>query len=292
MSATSGIGEKYMASEETGPSAPWGLRRRQAATVFRQEIRRNFLGRRALLLYLLALPPIFLVVLLGIVPLPSDDLNHVDSLGAVYAGLYGGLILRTLVFFGCAWTAMNLFRGEMVDRSLHYYFLTPMRREVLVVGKYLSALVATTVVFGACAAASMFVLYFLRVPSESFHYFTSGAGAAQVMAYLGITALACMGYSAVFLIVGLWFRNPIIPALLIYGWEWLNFLLPPFLKKISVIHYIQSLAPVPVSEGPFSVLAEPTPPWLSIPGLFLFTAIVLVAAGLYVRKLEISYGGE
>jgi hypothetical protein len=33
------------------------------------------------------------------------------------------------------------------------------------------------------------------------------------------------------LIVGLFFRNPIIPALMLYGWEWINFLLPPLLKK-------------------------------------------------------------
>ena len=47
--------------------------------------------------------------------------------------------------------------------------------------------------------------------------------------------------------------------LLLYGWEWLNFLLPPLLKKVSVIHYLNSLVPVPISEGPFAVVAEPTP---------------------------------
>ena len=36
--------------------------------------------------------------------------------------------------------------------------------------------------------------------------------------------LACVGYGAFFLVVGLFIRNPIVPALLLYGWEWLNFL--------------------------------------------------------------------
>ncbi len=53
----------------------------------------------------------------------------------IFAVYYGGLILRTVVFFGCAWIFMNLFRGDIVDRSLHFYFLSPVRREVLVVGK-------------------------------------------------------------------------------------------------------------------------------------------------------------
>ena len=32
------------------------------------------------------------------------------------------------------------------------------------------------------------------------------------MLYLGITVLACIGYGAVFLTLGLFFRNPMLPA--------------------------------------------------------------------------------
>ena len=138
----------------------------------------------------------------------------------------------------------------------------------------------------------MLILYFGLFPSESKAYFFDGAGAGQLLAYLGVTILACIGYGAVFLIVGLFFRNPIIPGLLLYGWEWINFLLPPLLKKLSVIHYLQSLVPVPMSEGPFAVLAEPTPAWISVPSLLLFTGVVLFLAGLHIRRMEISYAGE
>ncbi|HEY1404675.1 MAG TPA: hypothetical protein VGB05_11145, partial [Pyrinomonadaceae bacterium] len=117
-------------------------------------------------------------------------------------------------------------------------------------------------------------------------------GGKQALIYLGITTLAVIGYGAMFLIVGLFFRNPIIPALIIYGWEWINFLLPPLLKKISVIHYLHSLMPVPMSEGPFAVMAEPTPAWLSVPSLLIFTLIVLALAGYHTRRMEISYVGD
>ena len=56
-----------------------------------------------------------------------------------FAVLYQ-FILRFVLYFGCVWIFMNLFRGEVLDRSLHYYFLAPIRREVLVAGKYVSAL--------------------------------------------------------------------------------------------------------------------------------------------------------
>jgi ABC-type Na+ efflux pump permease subunit len=215
-----------------------------------------------------------------------------NELSLVYAAVYNGLILRTLVFFGCAWVFMNLFRGEVVDRSLHYYFLAPIRREVLVVGKYLSGLIATLTLFSITTIGSMAILYFWLFPQESSRYFSGGAGAGQLLAYLGVTWLACIGYGAVFLLLGLFFRNPIIPALLLYGWEWLNFLLPPLLKKVSVIHYLHSLVPVSMPEGPFAVLVEPTPAWISVPSLFLFSGLMLFLASLHIRRMEISYAGD
>lgn len=283
-------------SAETNLSATrtssWSLWMRQTLAILRLEIKKNFLSRRAFLLYLIAGLPIGLLSLFALFRMPLDDAGSFSQLSTAYAAIYGGLILRTLVFFGCAWVFMNLFRGEVVDRSLHYYFLAPVRREVLVVGKYLSGLIATIVLFSITTIGSMLILYFSLYPSESARFFTNGAGLGHLTAYLSVTILACIGYGAVFLLVGLFFRNPIIPGLALYGWEWINFLLPPFLKKISVIHYLQSLVPVPLSEGPFAVLVEPTPAWISVPSLLIFTGIVLFLASLHIRRMEISYAGD
>jgi len=293
MNLTSEIREQTATANvsEARPSS-WSLWTRQTLAILRLEIRKNFLSRRALLLYLIAASPLGLLSLFALVRPPRDDSGNFGELSIIYAAIYGGLILRTLVFFGCAWVFMNLFRGEVVDRSLHYYFLAPVRREVLVVGKYLSGLIATVILFSITTIGAMLILYFSLYPSESARYFLEGAGAGQMLAYLGVTILACIGYGAVFLLVGLRFRNPIIPALLLYGWEWLNFLLPPLLKKISVIHYLQSLVPVPMPEGPFAVLVEPTPAWISVPSLLLFTGVVLLLASLHIRRMEISYAGD
>jgi ABC-type transport system involved in multi-copper enzyme maturation permease subunit len=274
---------------------PWTLWAQQTFSILRLELQKSFLSRRALLIYVLAALPVFLLFMLAILP-PDDglsrELSNFNDLSVVFSAIYNALILRTVVFFGCAWIFMNLFRGEVVDRSLHYYFLSPVRREVLVVGKYLSGLVTAIVLFGLSTLVSLFMLYFPRFSAESSRYFFGGAGGKQALIYLGITTLACIGYGAIFLIVGLFFRNPIIPAILIYGWEWINFLLPPLLKKVGVIHYLHSLMPVPMSEGPFAVMAEPTPAWISVPSLIIFTVLVLVLAGLHIRRMEISYIGD
>ena len=279
---------------ETKPTLgrPWSLWGRQIAAILRLEVRKNFLGKRAILIYLLAASPIMLMALYAGLSWQQSRSNvNLGAVNIVFANLYEGMILRTIVFFGCAWIFMNLFRGEVVDRSLHYYFLSPVRREVLVVGKYVSGLIASVVLFTISTAGSLVFLY-VGLGSSGGNYFFDGAGKRQAIGYLGITVLACIGYGAVFMAIGLFFRNPIIPALLIYGWEWINFLLPPVLKKISVIHYLHSLAPVPVPEGPLAMVAESTPAYLSIPGLLFMTAAVLVLASFQIRRMEIKYGGE
>jgi ABC-type transport system involved in multi-copper enzyme maturation permease subunit len=202
------------------------------------------------------------------------------------------MILRTVVFFGCAWIFMNLFRGEVVDRSLHYYFLSPVKREVLVAGKYISGLFTSLLLFVTMTALCIFFIYLPLGYSGAMSQLFDGPGLHQVLTYLGITALACVGYGAVFMVIGQFFRNPIIPAIILYGWEYLNFLLPPMLKKLSVIHYLHSLMPVPIPEGPFAIVSEPTSAWLTVPGLILVTIAVLVMSSVRIRRMEIKYGGD
>src|SRR5687767_2531938 len=194
-------------------SFSWGLWLRQIRAIVGLELAKNFLSRRSILIYLIALLPLLPLTVLIFVPKNSEELSF-NNIGKIYALLYYTLILRTVIFFGCAWIFMNLFRGELVDRSLHYYFLSPVRREVLVAGKYLSGLVTSIILFTSTTVIAMLMLYFGLFPAESGAYFFGGAGAGQMLSYLGVTILACIGYGAVFLIVGLRFRNPIIPGLL------------------------------------------------------------------------------
>ena len=282
------------ASEARSGKSPlnWSLWFRQIRAIFRMELEKNFLSRRSILIYLLAFLPLFPLTLLALVTPPGNEWRDFNQYSIIYSIIYNGLILRTLVFFGSAWIFMNLFRGELVDRSLHYYFLSAVRREVLVVGKYISGLATSIILFTTTTVVAMLLLYLPHFYSQSIRYFTEGRGFGQLLTYAGITMLACLGYGAFFLVVGLFVRNPIIPALVLYGWEWLNFLLPPLLKKVSVIHYLNSLVPVPVSEGPFAVVAEPTPAWIAIPSMLVVTILVLILAAYRIRHMEIRYGSD
>ncbi|HEX3146089.1 MAG TPA: hypothetical protein VHQ64_19095 [Pyrinomonadaceae bacterium] len=285
----SSTAETIQTPTATLPEQNLSLWLRQLRAIVAFDLKKNFFGKRSLLVYLLALMPIGL---LALVALANPGVDAASRLPTIYSIFYNSVILRTIVFFGCAWIFMNLFRGEIVDRSLHYYFLSSVRRELLVTGKYLSGLLTSVILFVVVTVVCMLLVFLPHYYSSSMRFFFEGAGLSQLFWYVTITILACIGYGAFFLVVGLFVRNPIIPALVLYGWEWINFLLPPLLKKISVIHYLNSLVPVPISEGPFAVVAEPTPAWISIPGLLLVTAAVLFLAGTRIRRMEIRYGSE
>lgn len=271
---------------------PWSRWRRQAAAVARLELRKCFLGRRLIAVYFLALAPVLLVGAAVVVRMmlgrPADLVRSTRMM----AGFFQVYMLRLGIFFGCAAIFTNVIRGEVLEKTLHYYFLTPVRREVLVVGKFLAGLYAAIVFFGL-STAGCFLLLHAGVPGTQLaRHFAGGAGLAHLGAYLAVTALACLGYGAVFTLFGLLFRNPMVPALALLGWESVNFLLPPLLKKISVIHYLQSLLPVAVDNGPLAVLAEPTPPALAAAGLLALAAVVLAVAAWRIRRTEISYSAE
>lgn len=279
------------AVEPVAKRGSWALWSRQIRAILAIELRKNFLGLRSILMYLLAALPVPLLFLMAALPYMARQLAAPEGT-VIFALIYEGLILRAVVFFGCAWIFMNLFRGEIVDRSLHYYLLTAVRREVLVAGKYLAGLVTASVLFGGTTIACLTLFHSTRGLSGAYEYLINGPGLRQALAYIFVTILGCLGYGAVFLAIGLLFRNPILPALAIYGWEWVNFLLPPVLKKLSIIHYLQSLLPVPVPEGPFAILADPTPAWIGLPQFLIATVLVLWFAAWRIKRLEIRYVGE
>lgn len=279
------------------PQLPGGraLWIRQVLALVRLELRKNLFGRYSLAVYFLALLPVgVLVFMLAVASMFEDGplFDSITNARSVFAMFYQTFILRAVIFFGCVGIFTNLFRGEVLDRSLHFYMLSPVRRQVLTTGKFLAGLVLVTGLFLGSVAGSYLLVHVPFGTTMAFEHLFSTTGIAQFTSYMLVTALACLGYGSVFLIVGILFRNPIVPAAVILGWEIINFLLPPMLKKVSVIHYLKGLFPVTISEGPFAVVTDPPPMVVSVFGLLLFSAVALFLANLVVRRMEIRYSDD
>ncbi len=275
---------------------PAGLFGRQILGILRFELRRNLFSRRAWGVYFLAFMPVLLVALWSVTPLPGEMFEGPAQTVTFFAVIFS-FYLRVSIFLSALFLFMSLFRSEILERSLHYYFLTPVRREVLVAGKYLSALLSSWVIFTISTVALYLLIGLPWGLGELGHYLFRGPGLGNMTAYVATALLGVAGYGAVFLLAGMFFRNPVVPAVLIWFWEMvLHPFLPATLKKISVAFYLQSFYPViPPEEGClalFQVLEEPPPVWLSVFGLLIFTVVVLFAAGWRARTMEVAYGDD
>ncbi len=229
----------------------------------------------------------------------TDHVLNFEEDRMIFAGLFQYFYLRLAIFFGCLGMFMYLFSGEMSNRTLHYWFLAPAPREVLLAGKYAAGLIASVVIFSGGALFAFTAMIWPHDPVEVQSFWNAG-GMAHAFWYAAAAALGCVGYGGVFLAVGLYTRNPIVPAAVLLAWEGASGVLPHVLQKISILYYLQSLCPVPApmeDDVPtlIRLLAAPAAPAsrpAAILGLLLLTALVLWIASRAVRRMEISYGAE
>jgi ABC-type transport system involved in multi-copper enzyme maturation permease subunit len=262
----------------------------QGRRLVRIEVRRNLLSGRAWWIYFLAfIPTVIILIHLLVRSHPALELDDDTN---VLAGIVQFYYVRLGVFFGCLGIFARLIRGEMIERSLHFYLLSPVKREVLLLAKYAAGCFSALLLFGVAILAD-FALIYVGFGAAGQDYVLHGPGLAQLGGYLLVVSLACLGYGAVFLLLSMIFRNPTPAAMLVMGWEAINPIMPSMLQKISVASYLRHLMPISVpGQGIFALLTvqtEPVSAWVAVAGLFVLTTVVLAYSCLRIRRLEIRY---
>jgi ABC-type transport system involved in multi-copper enzyme maturation permease subunit len=272
---------------------PWGLWWIQAYRLTRIELRRNLFSWKAAWIYFLAFIPTFIIFIHLVVDRHATQSMSEDT--NILAGIIQLYYIRLGVFFGSLGIFSRLIRGEMLERSLHYYLLSPVRRELLLLAKFAAGSITAVSLF-ASAIVVNFALMYVGFGAAGSDYVFNGPGSGQLEAYLLIIVLACLGYGAVFLLLSMIFRNPTPAAMLVLGWETINPVLPSLLQKLSVASYLRHLMPVTVgAEGIFALLTvqtEPVSGWAATLGLLLLIAVVLFYSCYRIRRLEIRYTTE
>jgi len=275
---------------------PWRLYGSQVSVLVRNEVRRNLFTRRRIWIYLLAFLPVLMI--LAHVTFDRNEgagPGQLENDTQVLAGIVQLYYLRLGIFFACMAIFTWLFRGEMVERTLHYQFLVPVRREVLVVGKFFAGAIIAIALFEMAVLACFYLMY-SRFGSAGKSYVFDGPGVGQLGSYLLVTALACLGYGAVFLAFSLLFKNPIIPGVVIMGWEAVAPIFPAWAQSLSVTFYLKHLCPVSLPiRGPlaiFTIVAGPVSPFVAVLGLLFLTIAILALSCFLIHRMEITYTAE
>ncbi|HEV3277951.1 MAG TPA: hypothetical protein VG860_14125 [Terriglobia bacterium] len=280
----------------------WALWRAQLRAIIRLETKKTLFSRRGIWIYFLAFAPVLIFLFHSLYLMKTGQAGDIAEETHIFAGVFQLFFLRLAIFFGCVGIFMNLFRGEVLDKSLHYYFLAPVRRPVLLAGKFISGLLAASAIFGTSVLLQFAVVYWHFDSNTRQEYFLHGHGLAHLAAYLGVTLLACLGYGAVFLAAGVMFRNPLLPTAAVLVWEAINAILPAALQRISVIFYLKSLCPVLIPTevsldqgNPLGFIAMNPSPASTLTAIFGLLALSLVAIAFssrQLRRMEIDYGAE
>jgi ABC-type transport system involved in multi-copper enzyme maturation permease subunit len=269
----------------------WQLWTSQVWAILRIEVKKALWMRRSIWIYVIAFGP---AIVIGIHALnsPMGQYCSISEDTDVLASIFQLFYLRIALFFGCMGLFTWLFRGDAVEKSLHYYLLSPVRREVLVLGKFLAGLIGSWIIFGLGVLLS-FTFMYSHFGAAGRDFVFHGPGLSQLAAYLLVTLLGCLGYGSIFLALSLVVRNPILPGIVVLLWETFHAVLPSVLQKFSVMFYLKQLCPVSIAPtgtmALFAVVAEPVPAWIAVPGLLLLCVLILTFACLRIRRTEIIY---
>jgi len=146
--------------------------------------------------------------------------------------LYLRFIIPVLgVFYGT-----SLIADEVEDKTITYLFTRPIPRGAVLIGKYLAYLACTVCV----VLPSLVLVYLLVVPLRG----SLGAAFPDLLKDLLLLGLGLAVYGAVFAFVGAKFKRPLLVGLIfVFGWELIVLALPGYLKRFTVMYYLQAMVP-------------------------------------------------
>jgi ABC-type transport system involved in multi-copper enzyme maturation permease subunit len=246
---------------------------RAARVVFDLSLEAMVWSRRSLVMAALLGLPILLAItyraLLGRLPARVASFDF-----------YGNIVLYYYLRFALPVTALfyatSLIADEVDGKTLTYLITRPVRRSAILVGKFV-AYVATTLTL---ALPAVVISFFLLATAQGW----SGIGArvADLFRDLGVLALALVAYGALFTLVGVVLRRPVIPGLLfIFVWE-LVANLPGYMPRFTLTAWLQSLIRHrPPQEGVSAIFGQILPAALSLQVLTIAT-VVFLAASLWI----------
>jgi len=206
---------------------------RGARVVFDLSLEAMLWSRRSLFMGMLFLLPVVFAFIYRLVLAAklSVSITPFDLYGVVAGYYYIWFALPlTALFYATALVA-----DEVESRTITYLLTRPVRRGAILAGKF-GAYLATTL---ALAWPGLVVTFFLLMTRQGRRGLA--AGAPDLVRDLGMVALGLLAYGALFTLIGVLLKWPLITGLLfVYGWEFLS-LAPGWAPRVTIRAWLNSL---------------------------------------------------
>jgi ABC-type transport system involved in multi-copper enzyme maturation permease subunit len=261
------------------PSFFAGVRR-----VFELSLGEMLWSRRTIFMAIVMAVPIILALVARIVDASGIAPFRVNGVRVGAAATFGMLIW--VFFLRFIIPVLGVFYGTAMivdDKTITYLFTRPVRRSVVLIGKYLAYLACTTLV----VLPAVMIVYFLIVPisqvPSSFRWLVTD---------LALLAAGLAVYGALFALVGTVLKRPLLVGLVFaFGWEQVAMVVPGYLRRFTVAYYLQALVPHAMpSEGVSALVGavfSDTPSLaVSLAGLAVILAGSLILASRAVERRE------
>jgi ABC-2 type transport system permease protein len=200
------------------------------------------------------------------------------------AGLFGQMMGFYFIWFALPLTALfyatSLVADEVEAKTITYLLTRPVRRTSILLGKF-AAYLGTTL---ALVLPSLVLTFFLLMTRQGRRGLA--VGAPDLVRDIGVAVLALVAYGALFTLVGVLLRWPLITGLLfLYGWEWLS-ILPGWAPRATIRAWLTSMhRHTVVGEGMSQGVAQALP---VVPGLITLgvasVVFLALAAWIFSRR--------
>ena len=244
---------------------------RAARAVFDLTLEGMVWSRRSLLMAaLLGLPIVVAIVYRAFLAAQIQQrLTAFDLYGYIVVFWY----LRNVLPLVALFYATALVADEVEGRTLTYLLTRPVRREAILAGKFV-AYVATTL---SMALPAVVVTFFVLLTARG--RTSLGGAVPDLLRDVGVLALALIAYGALFTLMGVLLKRPVIPGLhFLVVWELLANL-PGYLPRFTLTAYLRSLVRHrPAEEGISEIFGQVLPAALCLEALAGVVLVCLAAA--------------
>jgi len=231
-------------------------------------------SRRSLLMGLLVAAPMAFAVLYRVLaatrgqpPLGPTDL---------YALMVAVYWIRNVLPLAALFYATSLVADEVEGKTLTYLLTRPLTRASIFAGKF-AAYVATTFTLALPAAVLTFFIL-MTAPTAP----PLASALADLPRDLGVMLLTLVAYGALFGLLGVLLKRPVIPGLVfLYGWELLANV-PGYLPRFTLTAWLRSLVPYrPAEDGLAGLFQQVLPAGQGL-AVLIFVSIAFVAAAVWI----------
>ena len=251
-----------------------------ARAVFDLSLEGMLLSRRSLLMGLLVGLPVILAIVYRVL-LAADVPNRAVPPLDLYAIVVAVYWIRNVLPLTALFHATSLVADEVDDRTLTYLLTRPLTRPTILAGKFAAYLAASLGMALPAGVLTFFILLTARGWSGV------GASVPDLFRDLGVVALTLLVYGALFTLLGVLLRRPVIPGLLfLFGWE-LMANLPGYLPRFTLTAWLRSLIRHrPAQEGLAELFGQVQPTGLSLIVILVSTVVFLAAAAWVFSERE------